>query len=620
MSVASLEGRPGDPGGGPSARLWSVFAGARDDRARLIGWLSVLVARLPDAVLGAVLAADHGDGTLRPMAVVPDPRSDLAPLQDTVAGVLQSRRPAIVPVAGDDVHVAYPVAAGGGRPRLVALIVLRGATPAAAQEAMRELHWAAGWLAADAWQAEAGLNLGRIARAEAALDILAAAGEHRSVEASAMAIVNALPQAVPCDQAGIGLVAGRRRTAGVRLVALSHSAWFKRRSRQIEALTTAMEEGVDQGAPVAFPALPGTERAISLAHADYVRQTRARHVLSVPLPTAAGASGALFLERREDQPFSEADLLMAEAIGALLGPFMEQKRLNGRWLGGRLVDGLLHALGVLLGPARLSWKLLGLGLLLLLVAAATVRAPFRIQADAVLRGSVQRAVVAPFSGYVAEAPLRAGDRVGVGAVIARLADADLQLEALRWRSERDRLSAQQRDEMAQYNRAQVALLEAQIRQADAQLALAEAKLERTVLLAPIDGLILQGDLSQRLGAPVQQGEVLFEIAPLDDYRVELMVDERDLRHVGEGAAGRLILTGQPDQGLGVRIDRITPIAEAHEGANAFRVEASLIDRAGHLRPGMEGIAKIDVGDRLLSYIWTRRLADWARRTIWVWQP
>jgi len=39
----------------------------------------------------------------------------------------------------------------------------------------------------------------------------------------------------------------------------------------------------------------------------------------------------------------------------------------------------------------------------------------------------------------------------------------------------------------------------------------------------------------------ERGDVLFEIAPLEDYRVVLKVDERDIRDVAQGQHGELLL-------------------------------------------------------------------------------
>ncbi len=608
--------------------LWSAFTRARSEAAFLTGWLAILLNRIPSAEMAALLEADHAQGAFQPRAVVPDPRRDLAPLREIAERSLNSGRPASDSLEDGQTHLAYPVRLGEEPVAAVVVMVLGGADAAAVQAALRDIHWAAGWMAARQWERRAQEEAGARARAAVALDLVALLAEHRKPEPAAMALVNALQKVMGADQVSVGMLRGARSNPRVKLMAMSHAAWFRRRSAVAEGLETAMEECLDQGGAVAAPAPGSIDRAIAVAHQDYLRGSATTHILSVPLPDETGIAGVLTFERRaSDRPFSEADLTMAETVAALVGPVLELKRRNRRWVAGRILDGTLHVLGILLGPRRLSWKLLALALIGLGVAAATVKAPFRVQAEAVLRGEVQRAAVAPFAGYIDAAPLRAGDPVAAGDLLARLDETDLRLEELRWRSEIDRLMAQSRDALAQYDRTQLALLEAQIEQARAQLRLTEARLARSRILAPIDGLIVSGDLSQRLGAPVQAGEVLFEVAPLDAFRIDIWLDERDLRFVTPGQAGRLVLTGDPGDGRPLRLSRITPVAEPREGINSFRLEAALVadpdsgaDELARLRPGMEGVVKIDVEDALLSWIWTRRLTDWVRRTLWVWMP
>src|SRR5205823_2640136 len=139
---------------------------------------------------------------------------------------------------------------------------------------------------------------------------------------------------------------------------------------------------------------------------------------------------------------------------------------------------------------------------------------------------------------------------------------------------------------------------------DAQLALVEDKLARAVLVAPFDGVVVAGDLSQLLGTPVEQGKVLFQVAPLSAYRVVLEVDERDIAQVHVGQAGELALSGIPDQRLRFAVKNITPVSTAQDGRNYFRVEAQLDDASARLRPGMEGVGKIAVRRRKLAWIWT----------------
>ena len=157
-------------------------------------------------------------------------------------------------------------------------------------------------------------------------------------------------------------------------------------------------------------------------------------------------------------------------------------------------------------------------------------------------------------------------------------------------------------------------------QADAQIKLLDEQLARIKLRSSISGLVISGDLSQMIGAAVQRGQLLFEVAPLESYRVILNVDERDIGRIVPGQTGDLIVSALPNEPLAFKVDKITPIADAQSGRNFFRVEGLLTDKLADLRPGMEGIGKIEIGRRSLAWIWLHPLVDWLRIWSWRWLP
>ena len=107
-------------------------------------------------------------------------------------------------------------------------------------------------------------------------------------------------------------------------------------------------------------------------------------------------------------------------------------------------------------------------------------------------------------GYVATAPVRAGAQVRRGDVLATLDDRDLRLEQARYRSEADQAEQKYHDANARRDRTAAAQASAQQRQAQAQLDLVDEKLSRSRITAPLDGLVVSGDLTQLLGSPVEQ--------------------------------------------------------------------------------------------------------------------
>ena len=139
---------------------------------------------------------------------------------------------------------------------------------------------------------------------------------------------------------------------------------------------------------------------------------------------------------------------------------------------------------------------------------------------------------------------------------------------------------------------------------------------RTQLTAPFDGLVVSGDLTQALGSPVERGQVLFTVAPLDVYRILLQIDERDIGNVAQGQQGSLVLSSMPEKDHAFAVGKITPVSTAEEGRNYFQVEAKITEGSEMLRPGMEGVAKITVDRKPLIWIWTHRLLDWLRLTFW----
>ena len=249
-----------------------------------------------------------------------------------------------------------------------------------------------------------------------------------------------------------------------------------------------------------------------------------------------------------------------------------------------------------------------------------VHIDYRVTAKTVIEGEIQRVVSAPFDGFVGSTYVRAGDTVKQGQLLASLDDHELMIEKARWSSERDQYDNRLREAMATHDLTEVQVLGAQLNQAEAELNLVTKKIEYAHLVAPFDGLVVSGDLSQQVGAPVEVGKELFKIAPLQSYRVILQIDERDIRHIKIGQAGMLVITGIAGDPMPLTIQKVTPVATAEDGKNFFRVEASLSNASTRLRPGMEGIGKVVTDRHSLWWVLIHSFTDWLTLTLWTWMP
>jgi biotin carboxyl carrier protein len=598
--------------------LWARFRAA-DGADFAAAWLALQCQAIPGVRGGVVLEAGSAAGAFAPSATWPDGLRPGAHLLRAAERVLEKRRPlalSLEPQAGPETGPArtvlgQPIEAGGELAGAVVLEV-EPRPEVELERALRQLGWGAAWLELRAREARGG----RGERLRDLLEIAATAVEHERFRAAATAFATELATRLGCERASLGLVSRGK----LALEALSHSARFAKRSNLARAIEAAMEEALDQQQELVWPEPVHSEPRIVRHHAELAREAGAGAICSVPFAHGPRPGGVLTLERSADRPFAPAEVDLLRAVAALAGPVLLVARRDDRFVGAKLLDAARAGLEDLLGPRHTAAKLAAIlgGLLLLFLALA--KGEFRVTADMLLEARELRAAVAPFDGYVAEAAARAGDRVEAGALLARLDDRELALERARFASELEQHSKQMRLALSERNAAEVAVLAARIDQARAQLELAEDRLARTRLVAPFAGVVVTGDLSQRLGAPVRRGDVLFEVAPLEAYRVVLEADERDVEELAPGQRGTVAFAAFPEESFGFEVEAVTPVSDAKEGSNTFRVEGRLDETPAKLRPGMRGAAKVDAGRRRLLWIWTHDAVDRLRLLVWKWIP
>lgn len=604
------------------SQAWNQFTSPEGHAEFYAAWLALLAPRLGRARGGLLLTRGDAEGSYAVAAAWPDARRDLQYL-GPVAQMVLSRREGVVvapgteapPAADGAAHVGYPLALDGMVQGAVVFDLGPG-SPDGLQDALRQLHWGSAWLIDHFRQQQLASMAAERSRHALINETLATAMQHTRLLPSTLAVANELSMRLGCSRVSIGF----ERAGRVAPMALSHTANFDPKSDLVRWIGDAMDEVLDLGIPLQHPPLPGHDLG-ALTQAESARQLSVTSLLSVPVRHHNEIVGVMTLERTDAPAFDAVERDLAVALGLVLGPVWALQRANERGLPGRATDHLRDGWRELAGPSHPGLKLLGGASVAVLLVLALWTTDHRIAARTVVQGATQAAAVAPFDGFVAEAPVRAGETVQRGQTLARLDDRDLRLEQSRWLAESEQLQRRYQVAQSQADRAAMGVLAAQINQAEAQLALAEERLARAVIVAPFDGVVVTGDLSQQIGSPVETGRVLFEVAPLQGYRVMMEVDDRDIARVADGQRGELVLSGMPDRQLPIEVSRITPVSTPKDGRNVFEVEARITDGAPPgLRPGMEGIGKVTVGERSLLWIWTHGFVDWLRLSMWSWMP
>jgi RND family efflux transporter MFP subunit len=596
---------------------WARFSAPDSMSEFCSGWLSILCGQVERVGGALVLLGSGEDGQYAPVATWPDASHNLRHLGPVAESALQQRRGVVAEGVPPQTSVpatliGYPVEVDGVL-RGAVVMEIRPRPDADVQRALRLLHWGSAWLIAEFRSQTLARHQSRANRLEVAQQVVATALQESELRASALAVANDLAARLTCERVALGFV----RHDACEVEAISHTATFDRRTDFVRLLAEAMEEVPDLGQSFVHPPL-SPDAIGGLAHAALSGSRGDVAVLSVALENDNDTIGVLTLERKREQPFDAADLALCEATGQLLGPIFAMKQREAMGLAQRATLAMRRGGTMLFGPRHPGLKLVALCAVLLVAGLAVATTNYRVSSKVAIEGAVQRAVVAPYQGYLAESRVRAGETVRLGQVLARLDDRDLRLERARWAAEAEQMARRYRQSAAAAERASMSIAAAQEDQARAQLALVEERLARATLAAPFDGVVVAGDLSQLLGSPVEQGKVLFEVAPLDAYRVVLNVDERDIAEVQVGQRGELALSGMPYERLPFAVRNVTPISTAQDGRNFFRVEAQLDSTSVRLRPGMEGVGKVEVGERKLLWVWTHSFTEWLQLALWRW--
>jgi len=590
--------------------LWNLHAEAASTEAFFQTWLALQCSMIEGAIQG-VLVLGPPEGPFVPRSFWPAGQPPGPLLADVAGRTLEARQAQIVQDGPVGV-VSCPLVLDGELHGLVAVETgLRHEERL--REMVRQLRWGLYGIETALRNQQALQEQTTRERLIATLDLVASVLAEEGFQISAQALATDLATRLDCDRVSIGFT----RNQHARVVAVSHSAEFGERMNLIRAVGTAMDESLDQKSIIVLPA-GEKDVMVTRDHAVLSRQFGSDSVLTVPFSVGKDTTGAFTFERPAGRPFDKEAIELCQAVVALCARILEDKRLNDRHLAGRVLDATRGQLEKFTGPRHFGRKLAALALMAAVVFLSFATGDYRVGANATLEGSVRRVLVSPLDGYVATAIHRAGEIVKPGTVLATLDDRDMKLEYYKWASQRDQYAKQYQETVALRDRAQGNVLLAQVQQAEAQMNLLAEQLGRARITAPFEGLVVSGDLSQSLGTAVKRGQVLFEVAPLNEYRVVLEVDEGQISHVRNGQQGTLMLTSLPGEVFPLTVTHVTPVAVSREGRSYFRVEALLGRMSERLRPGMEGVAKVEAGNRMLIWIGTHKMLDWMRLVLWSW--
>ena len=217
-------------------------------------------------------------------------------------------------------------------------------------------------------------------------------------------------------------------------------------------------------------------------------------------------------------------------------------------------------------------------------------------------------------GRVETVDVREGDRVESGAVLARLADRELD-ERVRGaeaavREAEERVRQLKRDYTAltavfavggisrqslEDAKSSLEMGRAAAGKAVAELNANRIALEKLNVRAPLSGVVTRRNIEP--GEWAAPGATLFTISKEGQRQIEVLVDESDAGQIKVGQSVELTSDAFPGRSWTEQVTRVAPAVEKQGGANSIKVQVSCGAEAPDLKLGQQVDAKIRTAHR-----------------------
>jgi len=435
--------------------------------------------------------------------------------------------------------------------------------------------------------------------------------------AAALCLVNGLirlyglRQAVLCWRSG----------GNTEVVAISHLERFEKTSRLVKSMQAAANEvlAVDQVLSADVSLARDPQAVSPPAHLALVQSLDGvQSVDGLPVRDSSGQTQAVVLCACDDaglSPQAINDLLL---MLELVLPQLTEARQQQMGIFKRLQSAAVEHLSVLFGPGRPWLKFWAVSLSVAFLVLAFGRMSYRVEATAQLTTDSVRVLTAHNDGRLQEVLVDIGDLVVAGQTMSRMDTSDLRQQELEVRSELQRYQAEEDKARAASALADQEVARFRRAQSQARLQRVLNLLEQTDTQAPFDGVVVEGERRNLLGASVRRGDTLFRVAQVQGLYLMLQLPERDIRDVNIGSVGEVVLLSQPGQEISFKVSNLVPMAQVKgDEGNHFLLKAEInAPMQTWWRPGMVGLAKIDAGERNIAWILFHRLIDTLR--LWFW--
>lgn len=429
----------------------------------------------------------------------------------------------------------------------------------------------------------------------------------------AYAILADLETRYGLELAAVGFVQNNR----VQIAAMSGVDAPRSSNPGVVAVRAAMEECLDHGEPIAYRGRDKTHENDCRLHAQWSHRAQGNPVASLPLIFMDRTVAIVSMSQGGGSELTREQVVLMQEELSGYAALVPLSLTANRTLRHHARDVVRNGARKIMSHGPMRVGLIGAAIVLLFswLAFGTMHHTFTVPCT--VKATDRRTIACPRSGVLAELFVRPGDRVQKGQLLAAIDASDDFLQRAELNAEIESLSALIDQAVEERQPGQQRVNEAKKRSLAAQLAIVDDSISHAQIRAPHDGLILDGDLRDRLGSRLELGVPLFDLARYDRASIEVRIPERMVLAANECIHAEFAPAAEPDRTYELAQLKIAPSSTIIDAQNVFLGEADVEIDLGLLPPGMEGTARIDAGARSSWWVITHRLTDWLHLNFWL---
>jgi RND family efflux transporter MFP subunit len=244
--------------------------------------------------------------------------------------------------------------------------------------------------------------------------------------------------------------------------------------------------------------------------------------------------------------------------------------------------------------------------------------PMRVDGTSTVTSARSAQVEPEIDGVVHQVYVREGDHVHSGQVLADLEDWDYRAALAGAEAKYQTASMEMNRALAANDGAQAGTQGVQAKYWGSEVDRARERLQKTHLLAPLDGWVTTPHVEDLTGRHLAAGDTFAEIVDSSAARVDIAIDESEISLLHPGAPAAIKVEGFPSQTFRGTVDVISPKSQPDGEVRSFYARVNVPNPDGRLRPGMQGLGKISVGWHPVGYVLFRGAFLWFYSKLWSW--